>query len=686
MAWAGDGMISEKLAEGLAAFDDQALATLANAGLLRRAQRDLDQGKATLIGIDGDQASVEVDGNTVKIGSDGPAKSSCTCPAVGVCRHRIAAVLLLRTVVADAEPGNAPVDSDGAEVPVAPSDWLADITLEQARKFSGRPGWRAALELLEEAIGVEAGATSCAVTFASLEEPVLILRGQGMAGIVSKATKARKKAYHGAALIAAYRHLGLAISLEEGDAAKASDSSRPSPPDESFLGQVRAALLDCAQLGFNLAPLPIEERMFELSVSSRADALPRLSALLRAVAAQMRLRRQHSFEFDASEMLELVVTAYAITFAVSREALELPQYLRLAGEARRNYANPASIELIGCGAEEWVSSTGARGVTAHFVEPQSAKFYSVAIARGAGQDPMFVPRDAWKQQALWQAGTMETLSHARILLHNAGIADGGRLAASKDVRADILEKEVVPDYAADYVHREWEALHETLASRFGLGVDANGQPQIALIQPAELARPQFDELAQRLVLPIRDATGRWIALTMDHQERSHYAISEIEKLLTRKWTGMILVRAFQTGSQIELSPVTMFDAKKPIDLTLIRPVFRWGMREKKAPNVLGWLNRLRPDPGRALSFAQPPRSAHAVMEAWRHILDRLEAGPKLARMLDDKRAAHGKRLGDYGMTQLAEYLSQADGGANLLTAAYALLIARQQRVQLPYLA
>lgn len=147
----------------------------------------------------------------------------------------------------------------------------------------------------------------------------------------------------------------------------------------------------------------------------------------------------------------------------------------------------------------------------------------------------------------------------------------------------------------------------------------------------------------------------------------------------------MLIRAFQTGARMEVSPVTMFDGKEPIDLTLVRPEYRWGAKAAPKPDVFKWLQTLLPDPGRALTFAPPSRSAGAVMEAWRHILDRLEAGPKLARMLDDKRAAHAKRLSDYGMSGLSERVAVADDSAGHLVAAYALLIARQQRVQLPFL-
>jgi len=679
-------MISEALAKAISAFDDAALATIANTGLLRRAQRDVDSGKATLVRVDGDKAELNVDGQTVEIGPTGPAMASCNCPAVGVCRHKLASVIALRTLAA----GQDATEGDNAkEDAVLPEQWLEDITLDQARKYAGRPGWRAGLELLEEAGAVEPGPTSFAVTFASLDEPVLVLRGQGMEGIASKASKARRKAYHVAALLAARRHLGLSFTIDEdeGQASSASPVSQgPARPDAAFLEQVRTALADCAQLGFNIAPLPIEERLFELSVSSRADAMPRLATLLRTIAAQMRLRRHKSYEFDASEMLELCAIAYAITHAVEREGLTLAQHLRLAGELRRNYAEPERMELIGCGADLWHSASGSRGITAHFVEPATGEFYSVAMARGAGQDPSFNPREAFRQHALWQSGTMEMLCHAHIVLHNAGIADGGRLASGKDVRAEIIDKSAEIERNADYVQSDWAVLRDDLVKRFGLGVAGNGLPQIALIAPDEVARPQFDELAQKLLWPVRDGAGRWIALTIDHDERSEHAIKEVEKRLAGRWSGMILVKAFQTGSRIELSPVTLFDGRKATDLALIRPNIVWGNPQKSGPNLLAWLQRLVPDPGRAFTYAQPDRSTSAIMDAWRLVLDRLEAGPQLARMLDDKRDAHARRLNDYGLGSMAEMLSSATDGATHLAAAYALLIARQQRISVPLLA
>lgn len=668
-------MSAAELSRALQAFGDQALATLANPGLLRRAQRDLESGKIALEAIEGGTARISVDGQVVELGAAGPGAASCDCPAAGVCRHRIGAVLFLRDFDAGSQAEAAPPQAPPAD----PQQIVAAISLEEARRFAGRPGWRAAFELLAEVAGVEVADSSLSVTFAGLDDPVLILRGQGMEGVVSKAAKAKKKPYHAAALIAARRHFGFPEEVFEADDQAAAAPPGPAPPDPEFLRRVQQALADCAQLGFNLAPEPLEESLFELSVSSRADALPRLAAILRGIAAQMRLKRARSFEFDAARMLELLATAFALSRAVSEIDPTAPDFALLAGQVRRDYVPAKAIELLGCGADAWRSTVGARGVTVYFLHEQCGVFYSVSLARGAGQDPTFEPQQAFRHQAIWQAGPLETLAHARIRLTGAGVAEGGRLSAGKDVRAEILEAEAQPHTEGPHVHSDWEELHAALALGFGLGVAATGQAQTVLLAPTDSAKPQFDELAQRLVWPVRDTAGRWLALTLDHDERSNRAISRLEEQLRTGWRGMLLARAMQEGERIALSPVTLFGRGAPTDLS-IGPVLS-GRREEK--DFLGWLRRLRP--GQSLTQQQPSQSARAVEAAWKHVLDRLEAGPQLAPLLDDKRAAHAGRLTDYGMSRLGELVIKAEDAEALIVAAYALLVARQQRIELPLL-
>jgi hypothetical protein len=274
-------MIAEALRASLGSFDEAALVTLANAGLYRRAVRDVADGKVAVVQASGAAAIVEADGQRVEIDERGPRMARCSCKAPGICRHRIAAVLLLRSLPPDA------ADDAGEEPTLDPVALLGAISASSIERWAGRAAWRAALELAEAPATVAVEDNAITVGFADVTGPVRILRVQGLEGIVSKVEGARRKAYHAAAMLAARRHFGL--DKPEEPAAPAPVLAEEALPDPDFLRQVEAALADCVAFGFNLAPLPVEERLFALSVSSRADALPRLGRLLRSLDAQLSL-------------------------------------------------------------------------------------------------------------------------------------------------------------------------------------------------------------------------------------------------------------------------------------------------------------------------------------------------------------------------------------------------------------
>ncbi|MCJ2184698.1 SWIM zinc finger domain-containing protein, partial [Novosphingobium sp. 1949] len=209
-------MSAPSLRAALAGFDDAALATLANPGLVRRAHRDLAEGKLHLRAQSPDSAEIEVDGQRVTIDARGPAQAHCTCPAAGACRHRIGAVLLLRTLADDAAPAKPDEGNDGDEgndappTDTTPESILAVLDRAALEKWAGKASWRAARELVGEAEAIAHEGHAVTVGFAAIEGPVRILAGQGPEGIVSKAAKPRVKAYHAAAVLAARRHFGLA--------------------------------------------------------------------------------------------------------------------------------------------------------------------------------------------------------------------------------------------------------------------------------------------------------------------------------------------------------------------------------------------------------------------------------------------------------------------------------------------
>ncbi len=670
------------LRAALAAFDEPALVTLANVGLYRRAVRDVAEGKAVVVELTGDAAIVTVDGQRVAIDARGPKAAACGCAAPGVCRHRLATVLLLQGLDLP-ELGLAAAD---AARPLDPVEVLAPFEAVALERWAGKAAWRAALEIAAGSAVVTIEESALTVAFAHPEPVVRILRGQGADGIVSKAARARQKPLHAAAVLAARRHFGLADP--ETAPPSPPEAAGPPLPDPAFLRRIEAALGDCALFAFNLAPEPIEEQLFALSVSSRADALPRLGRLLRTLAAQLRLKRQRAFTFDPDLCLETLATAYALVRALAgTTAATDPTRLRdLSGVYRQTFVPQGPLRLVGCGADRWRTESGARGVTGIFYDPAADRWVSYAHARAPGQDPLFDPAQAYASAALWGGMTLQQLCGATVLLEGVGVSQSGRLSnpagATASVDATLL------DCSAWHARiDDWSALATRLAGRAGLGVMRSTAADFVVLAPRRFAQPYFDDLAQDLIWPVEDASGQWLALALPHGDGAGPMIERIENLGRRGWRGEIVVRVRQTLDRTTLAPVAIIAGNTPLSLALdrIERPPREGQRWDE-----GWLRFASGLRGVQQGFTPAPMeaTAMALSSVWQSLIDLAEAG------LDRGRPAplEALRRSAVALDQLG-YTLLADRCATLalhprrdyLPTAYAVLLARSQGARLPTL-
>jgi hypothetical protein len=671
---------SPGLRAALAAFDAIALATLANAGLVRRAARDVADGKVRLIDEDEDKAVVEADGAQVRIDAGGPNRATCTCSAARICRHRLAAVLLLQT--ADDEAEARETESSASDL-VALLDPFQDSVVE---RWAGKAAWRAAIDIAEEPAGVAPAANGISVTLVDLAGSVLILQGQGLDGIVSKAPRTRTKALHAAAVIIARRHFGLPAG-EAGRELSPQDAAVAMRPDAAFLAQVEAALADAARFAFNLAPEPVEEALFTLSVSSRADALPRLGRQLRTLAAQLRLKRSRAFSFDPDDCLELLGTAFAVVRALRRDGEVTPERSALLrGAARQHYARADPLTMVCCGSESWQRLSGARGVTGIFYEPANDRWLVAGPARGPGQDPLFKPAIAYRTEALWGSHTLATCAGHSLRLEGAGISEEGRLANPATARAHSQERALAG--RAEWPARiaDWWALRDRLAIRFGVGTGDLKRSDYAILAPSRFAPPIFDDLAQELIWPVADDAGRWIGLTTSDDDAVATARREqIEELGRRRWSGDVLVRAQSIGQRINLTPIAVLSGEEVLSLGLdTLPDEGW-----RGHAMFGWLLDARGrNVTKAFVRAKQDATRTELGKAWQLLIDLAEAGPSNRRPSSfDRLGETAARLEMMGMPTPAAFLDALvkDPNDGFLAAAYALLVARAQRRDLPWL-
>lgn len=132
----------------LLALQPAALAALTNMGLVKRAQKELEQGKVPVVVVEADGTVVATfdDGATARlVPGKGLRDVPCTCGATTGCRHRLGAVLAYQRLAADS--ADAATESVAASV-APPTSWspgdvddaalvraLGEGTVERARKL-----------------------------------------------------------------------------------------------------------------------------------------------------------------------------------------------------------------------------------------------------------------------------------------------------------------------------------------------------------------------------------------------------------------------------------------------------------------------------------------------------------------------------------------------------------------------
>lgn len=103
------------------AYDDSALTTYANAGLLRRAQKDVAANKIERIEecdsvANAKQIVLNSDGQIVILPSTGLTNASCDCSSVSACKHILASVLYVQSLAESAQGQNAAIENDQATI------------------------------------------------------------------------------------------------------------------------------------------------------------------------------------------------------------------------------------------------------------------------------------------------------------------------------------------------------------------------------------------------------------------------------------------------------------------------------------------------------------------------------------------------------------------------------------------
>lgn len=234
----------------------------------------------------------------------------------------------------------------------------------------------------------------------------------------------------------------------------------------------------------------------------------------------------------------------------------------LAGEFRSEYLPVGDLELTGITMEHFVSDSGYEGDTIYFLEIATGTWYTYTNAR-----PTFYEgkkRSGYQEKASAPWGvplSLESLASVRLQLRGAKCDAGGRLSSTQETKGEILGKsELTAAKLEGWYYREYDRLFAEQIPEPGKK-DRSGYPRLVFVQAARFEQGRFNEITQKLELPIWDEAGRRVLVELPYSKRDEDSIRYLERL-KKKQQPCFLGRVYLQGSQICLYPVDLMERQE----------------------------------------------------------------------------------------------------------------------------
>lgn len=668
--------LKEELYGQLRHFDDEAFAALANRGLLRRAQKDLEKEAPQVIGETPEALTVRAGGFDVTFDKRGPVHAKCTCPATSVCQHILTAALALQrlaqegggagdsapataapsaasaTAVApqaaslstDLPPAPQPVPAATSEAAAqgrpetgaAPTDAYSGVALlheslmriasSELRSHAGKAGYAWAWQYVQDLAEGELELRAEKNISIGLRHPRVVFRymGGGIASLIADLELKQVEKYRAAAVMAYQKAHGATHPAPEAKGAKqtgALDLGRDHDISGSDLDESRARLrqavrqlcAECLQLGLSHLSPAMQERFSTLAVWAQGAEYYRMAMLLRRIADHVELLLGRAGGADEYRLLDELSLLRALV-----QALSAGSPMHLVGQARSTYEEVGALDLTGLGAFPWRSASGYLGLTMVFWSAKEAQFFTSTDARPELQrfDPIgrYRAPGPWSGIASPQAMTGRL---ARLLKPQANRA--GRLSQSAQCSGTAVD---IADWPAALPPAvgDWAELTQGYAqARRSLLAQAQPHKDWCLLAPAAFGNPVFDETRQRLDWWLEDAQGRGLRASLIYSKYTQHAITRIEQFAANPPAPGTLIVGRLSGGAADL-------AFEPVSLVWREPQWRIDalhFEEGAKQGMLSrWLDKLKGASAAESAAPMVPQAAlvPAQMRELRHWL------------------------------------------------------------------
>jgi len=505
--------LQAELRAALQQADEEYFTGLSNKGTVKRALKDL-AGLAPAAREEGDAVLVTLGDTTCTIRAP-LGGSECTCPAPGMCRHRIAAMLWLKEQLGDGAPEEKPDLSALLEVPV-----------DQIRRAMGAKAFHTLVfRLGREGLPPIAEGSTVQVELPWENAAVKLLLPLEHSTCTCRS---RELCRHKAAALLAYQLLKRRHTLEE--------LAEQSPQADSRwdLEQVSAAARSVRELAAGLLDTGLSrlspaapDSAQRLAALCHTASLPRLESGLRSLSTLLERALSRSAAFRTEDLLVRLSSLDHLAGELERvqDPAQIPV---LAGTFREEYASCPTLTLTLVGERAFHADSGYAGTVYYFWELKQRLWYTYTIARPTFYDKKD-RRNFARNPAPWGLDCqMDQLYGLVLTLERGRATQDRRLSASEDSRA--AAGNALPPWEAlpeELCWRDFSALFQALESHL---LDGPETERVALVRPARCVPEEFDRTAQLFRMLLLDGAGRVLPLEARYDAHSKALIQTLEKI------------------------------------------------------------------------------------------------------------------------------------------------------------
>lgn len=555
----GSGSLLTRLRAALVAYDDEALAALANKGLVRRARKDLETIHPDLASADDPEwLSVKVADVTVRLTLP-PNRSRCSCPAGGICRHLLAVLIFVKEFIEIGTDEN--IEEESASTAVIPGAELLALDDDAIARWAGKPLVTRVKKLLAQGLPVEFEETAgLSARLPTRNTECRWMPGQGLDGMVCSCHAATACEHRVAAVLAFQIARGTRVLDDRDDPVLGASVGSPRTREE-VLASVGVVVTEMVALGLSRLSQATADRLRTLAVSAHGVEFPRLERLLRSLAALSDQVLAREAQADSAVVMTLAARVEALRRGLSRQATT-----HLVGQHKTSYEPVGTIELVGLGARAWHSPSGFAGLTLYFWDRSTRNWATWTDSRPLSVE-RFDPVARYRGDGPWEAlGSPEHASRRILRLSGAWRNRQGRLSGRPSTRGLVLGLSG-PELVPARIDR-FDVLNDRARLLFGGGFrDRSEQDEIVLLAPARWGPALFDEVRQELVRVVLDRDGRPLPLVLRQTKENEQAITilqEHDSSATHSVLGLLRLGA----DRLAVEPIALHCGTEQINLTV----------------------------------------------------------------------------------------------------------------------